>query len=152
MTDTTTTDPKQPAPSESIPNPSCAMHPAPTESSPNFSDTKPLLTRTTIDAFLFRPTQIDAMREGVRADHEWIWHGYLAPNNITLITSQWKSGKTCLAAVLAARYERLGKLPDRYWSRHLSVMGELFEIQESEQKIVIYNAGRWDMVGKKLFK
>ena len=26
----------------------------------------------------------------------WLWDGYLAPGNITLLTSQWKTGKTTL--------------------------------------------------------
>jgi AAA domain len=32
----------------------------------------------------------------------WLWHGYLAAGNVTLLTSQWKSGKTTLLAVLLA--------------------------------------------------
>ncbi len=36
-------------------------------------------------------------------DVPWLWHGYLAPGNITLLTSQWKSGKTTLLSVLLAR-------------------------------------------------
>jgi hypothetical protein len=45
------------------------------------------------------------------ADHvSWLWHGNLAPGNITLLTSQWKSGKTTLAAVLLARLKIGGQL------------------------------------------
>ena len=33
----------------------------------------------------------------------WLWHGLLAPGNLTLLTSQWKSGKTTLLSVLLAR-------------------------------------------------
>ncbi len=35
-----------------------------------------------------------------RTDSDWLWHGYLARGNITLLTSQWKSGKTTLLAGL----------------------------------------------------
>jgi hypothetical protein len=33
-------------------------------------------------------------------DSEWIWKGYLARGNITLLTSRWKAGKTTLLAGL----------------------------------------------------
>jgi hypothetical protein len=36
-------------------------------------------------------------------DIRWLWHGYLAPSNITLLTSQAKCGKSTLASVLMAR-------------------------------------------------
>ena len=31
---------------------------------------------------------------------DWIWHGYLARGATTLLTSQWKAGKTTLVSVL----------------------------------------------------
>jgi hypothetical protein len=31
---------------------------------------------------------------------DWLWHGYIARGNITLLTSEWKSGKTTLVAGL----------------------------------------------------
>src|SRR6516225_3379061 len=40
----------------------------------------------------------------------WLWHGYLGPGKITLLTSQWKSGKTTLISVLLARLSRGGEL------------------------------------------
>jgi hypothetical protein len=40
----------------------------------------------------------------------WLWHGYLARGNVTLLTSQWKSGKTTLVAVLLARMAAGGNL------------------------------------------
>ena len=33
----------------------------------------------------------------------WLWRGYLAHGFLTLLTSQWKTGKTTLLAVLLAR-------------------------------------------------
>lgn len=40
----------------------------------------------------------------------WLWHGYLAPGNLTLLTSQWKAGKTTLVATLLARLTTGGTL------------------------------------------
>jgi hypothetical protein len=40
----------------------------------------------------------------------WLWDGYLAVNNVTLLTSQWKSGKTTLLSVLLARLKDGGQL------------------------------------------
>jgi hypothetical protein len=39
----------------------------------------------------------------------WLWHGYLAPGVTTLLTSQWKSGKTTLVSVLLARLKAGGQ-------------------------------------------
>ena len=35
------------------------------------------------------------------AESDWLWHGYLARGNVTLLTSVWKAGKTTLLAGLA---------------------------------------------------
>jgi hypothetical protein len=40
----------------------------------------------------------------------WLWHGYLGPGKITLLTSQWKSGKTTLVSLLLARMQQGGQL------------------------------------------
>jgi hypothetical protein len=40
----------------------------------------------------------------------WIWQGYLAPGSVTLLTSQWKSGKTTLVSVLFTRMQHGGEL------------------------------------------
>jgi len=40
----------------------------------------------------------------------WLWQGYVARGNVTLLTSQWKSGKTTLVAVLLARLKAGGEL------------------------------------------
>jgi hypothetical protein len=40
----------------------------------------------------------------------WLWQGYLAPGLVTLLTSQWKSGKTTLVAVLLTRLQHGGVL------------------------------------------
>lgn len=43
-------------------------------------------------------------------DPYWLWNGYVATGNITLLTSQWKSGKTTLVSVLLARMGAGGTL------------------------------------------
>jgi hypothetical protein len=40
----------------------------------------------------------------------WLWYGYLSPGNLTLLTSQWKAGKTTLVSVLLARLKEGGTL------------------------------------------
>src|SRR5580765_1543020 len=46
------------------------------------------------------------------SSHEttWLWQGYIALRQITLLTSQWKSGKTTLLSVLLARMKTGGDL------------------------------------------
>ena len=40
----------------------------------------------------------------------WLWHGYIGPGKVTLLTSQWKSGKTTLLSLLLARMRQGGTL------------------------------------------
>lgn len=40
----------------------------------------------------------------------WLWRGYLARGSVTLLTSQWKTGKTTLLSVLLARLHKGGDL------------------------------------------
>jgi len=47
---------------------------------------------------------------GAEAQLAWLWHGYLAAGNITLLTSQWKSGKTTLVSALLAKMGKGGSL------------------------------------------
>lgn len=52
---------------------------------------------------------------GSRLSHDdeeipWLWQGYLAAGQITLLTSQWKSGKTTLLSVLLSRLRQGGSL------------------------------------------
>jgi hypothetical protein len=41
---------------------------------------------------------------------DWLWHGYLAAGNVTLLTAQWKTGKTTLLSVLLAKLASGGDL------------------------------------------
>lgn len=47
-----------------------------------------------------------------RVDIDWLWQGYLAAGSITLLTSQWKSGKTTLLSILLDRLKAGGTLAD----------------------------------------
>ena len=38
----------------------------------------------------------------------WLWHGYLGAGRVTLLTSQWKSGKTTLVSLLLAGMQQGG--------------------------------------------
>jgi len=53
---------------------------------------------------------LNDLRMSAESRAGWLWQGYLAPGNVTLLTSQWKSGKTTLAAVLLARLKTGGLL------------------------------------------
>jgi AAA domain len=44
------------------------------------------------------------------ADVRWLVHGYLAEGAVTLLTSQWKTGKTTLVSVLLARMKAGGQM------------------------------------------
>jgi hypothetical protein len=52
----------------------------------------------------------DALATAAPAGTTWLWHGYLASGAVTLLTSQWKAGKTTLASVLLARMKHGGEL------------------------------------------
>src|SRR5215207_3339741 len=45
--------------------------------------------------------QLDRARTKPAVD--WLWHGYLARGNLTLLTSLWKAGKTTLVTGLLQR-------------------------------------------------
>jgi hypothetical protein len=44
------------------------------------------------------------------SEMNWLWRGYLAPGQLTLLTSLWKSGKTTLLSILLARLKDGGEL------------------------------------------
>jgi AAA domain len=54
-----------------------------------------------------RPIPMNALHAGTIAPPaRWLWHGYLAPGDVTLLTSLWKTGKTTL---LTGLLQHLGK-------------------------------------------
>jgi hypothetical protein len=44
------------------------------------------------------------------AEMNWLWRGYLAPGQLTLLTSLWKSGKTTLLSIRLSRLQEDGEL------------------------------------------
>lgn len=58
---------------------------------------------------LYRRSQIAHLAAPV----PWLWDGYVARHQITLLTGQWKSGKTTLLAALLARMGTGGTLAGR---------------------------------------
>ncbi|MFL5243703.1 MAG: AAA family ATPase [Gemmataceae bacterium] len=64
------------------------------------------------EAASFTTQRLVAMKDltcetsGVR----WLWQGYVARENVTLLTSQWKTGKTTLLAALLAQLKTGGDL------------------------------------------
>src|ERR1051325_6318306 len=57
-----------------------------------------------------KPLCLDALGPPAKGLPPWLWHGSLAPGNVTLLTSQWKSGKTTLVSVLLDRMKAGGQL------------------------------------------
>jgi len=62
---------------------------------------------STAPAILWGP---DSFAGLASPDTSWLWHGFLARGNITLLTSQWKSGKTTLVSVLLSKLQTGGDL------------------------------------------
>jgi hypothetical protein len=58
----------------------------------------------------FRIAPVEELREADNRPTDWIWHGFVARRNVTLLTSQWKAGKTTLISVLLARMATGGEL------------------------------------------
>jgi hypothetical protein len=49
------------------------------------------------------PISFADFRQARPSRNNWLWHGYLAGGELTLLTSLWKSGKTTLLSVLLSR-------------------------------------------------
>src|SRR5262249_50599592 len=49
------------------------------------------------------PLWMADLPDAVGPDLPWLWQGYLAPRQVTLFSSQWKSGKTTLLTLLLHR-------------------------------------------------
>jgi hypothetical protein len=56
------------------------------------------------------PQSLADLKDAARGSADWLWHGYLAPGNLTLLTSLWKAGKSTLISVLLARMKAGGTL------------------------------------------
>lgn len=53
---------------------------------------------------------LDDLRHVALPATEWLWPGYVAPGNLTLLTSQWKAGKTTLLSLFLDRMKAGGEL------------------------------------------
>ena len=51
----------------------------------------------------FRTLRLRDLEREATPEIDWLWQGYLAGGNLTLLTSQWKTGKTTLLALLLDR-------------------------------------------------
>jgi hypothetical protein len=58
----------------------------------------------------FSGLTLDDLRTLATRETHWLWQGYLAARNVTLLTSQWKSGKTTLVSVLISKLKEGGTL------------------------------------------
>jgi DNA helicase HerA-like ATPase len=54
------------------------------------------------------PQSLADLKAAAPDRRDWLWQGYLAPGNVTLLTSLWKSGKSTLISVLLARMKAGG--------------------------------------------
>ena len=57
--------------------------------------------------------RLNELQAACQPQTPWLWQGYLAPGNVTLLTSQWKSGKTTLVGVLLSRLKTGGLFAGR---------------------------------------
>ena len=55
----------------------------------------------------------DAPRYVEELSKNWLWHGYLHPGDVTLLTSPWKTGKTTLLTGLLRRLQTGGTFLDQ---------------------------------------
>jgi hypothetical protein len=56
------------------------------------------------------PQSLADLKATAHASRPWLWQGYLAPGNLTLLTSLWKAGKSTLISVLLARMKTGGTI------------------------------------------
>jgi hypothetical protein len=64
----------------------------------------------TPDFFTAPPRWLDFATAAPATPLTWLWQGYLASGNVTLLTSQWKTGKTTLLSLLLDRMRTGGAL------------------------------------------
>jgi hypothetical protein len=73
--------------------------------------TPQILTR---DDSIFAPEFMDQLEVPIDTPiTDWLWHGLIARGNLTLLTSQWKAGKTTLLTGLLQQFATGGTFLDR---------------------------------------
>src|SRR6266571_7224102 len=53
----------------------------------------------------------DQLKAATEPEINWLWHGYLAAGDVTVLTSQLKTGKTTLISVLISKLKKGACLP-----------------------------------------
>jgi hypothetical protein len=86
-----------------------ALSPAPFSAGPAAACPSPSRFLTTAD-LLNRVVSARDLDKHPSPPPPWLWQGYLGPGKVTLLTSQWKSGKTTLVSLLLARMQQGGQL------------------------------------------
>lgn len=88
-----------------------------------------------------RSTDLRATPESV----PWLWQGFVARRNLTLLTSQWKTGKTTLLSLLLARRRDGGNLLGRPVTpgRTVVVSEEPQEHWERRHALLDFGDGVW---------
>lgn len=81
-----------------------------------------------------------------KAPPDFIWHGWIARGNVTLLTSMWKAGKTTLVSLLLSRRKQGGPLAG------LAVKpGKTIIITEEHASLWADRARRYDFGGNVCF-
>jgi len=78
----------------------------------------------------FRAPAPDEFHPDAATNLDWLWTGYMGPGLVTLLTSQWKCGKTTLLSVLIARMGAGGTLAGREVRP-----GRVVVVSEEDQKL-----------------
>jgi AAA domain len=88
---------------------------------------------------LSRPSQI----AGSASPVEWLWDGYLARKHLTLLTVQWKIGKTTLLSALLARLGEGGELAGRRVHPGRAVIFTEEDRSLWQRRITRHHIGEW---------
>ena len=88
----------------------------------------------------FHDQDIDEMQSEPHSSDEWLWHGYLAPRQVTLLTAMWKTGKTTLIAGLLAKLKTGGE----FCGQRVRA-GRALVVSEEERKLWLARARKLDL-------
>ena len=91
-------------------------------------------------ASALRASWLADLKREVIVPEQWLWHGYLARGAVTLLTSQWKMGKTTLLSVLLARLAAGGELAGRAVEAGRAVV-----VSEEAPELWVRRAGQLDL-------
>jgi hypothetical protein len=92
---------------------------------------------------LGRLCNLQELRAAAGLPTHWLWHGYLAAGGVTLLTGQWKVGKTTLLSALLAQLKTGGELGGRTVSAGRAVV-----VSEEGAEHWVRRAERFDLSGE----